>query len=108
MSNLSKNTTLPASNTIIQHIDNNTVVTEKPKAKRGRRSKKEIAEMKEKEEQEKLNNLNNPSLEEEKPLPKKRGRKPKGGKIIHEERSSAAKQIRRIEKLCQRSVRRMP
>ena len=85
MTNTSKNTTLPASNVIIEDSVINTVITEKPKAKRGRRSKKEIAEMKEKEEQEKLNNINNPSLEEEKPLPKKRGRKPKGGKIIHEE-----------------------
>ena len=80
MTNTPSNTTLPASNVIIQDSLTTTVVTEKPKAKRGRRSKKEIAEMKEKEEQEKLNNMNNPPLEEEKPLPKKRGRKPKGGK----------------------------
>ena len=88
MTNTPVTETLPASNVIIQDTTS-TVVTDKPKAKRGRRSKKEIAEMKEKEEQEKLNNINNPPLEQEKPVPKKRGRKPKGGKIIHEEVSQA-------------------
>jgi hypothetical protein len=79
-------TPLATSDTISNTITTQTI-QEKPKAKRGRRSKKEIAEMKEKEEQAKLQNMNNPDLltEVEKPAPKKRGRKPKGGKIIHEE-----------------------
>lgn len=55
------------------------------KAKRGRRSKKEIAEM---EAQKELDRLNAPASEVnlvvEKPAPKKRGRKPKGGKIVED------------------------
>jgi hypothetical protein len=49
------------------------------KPKRGRRSKKEIEEMKEKEKYNLENNIIIPT-----PAPKKRGRKPKGGKIIEE------------------------
>lgn len=55
------------------------VETQPVKPKRGRRSKKEIEEMKEKEKYNLENNIVVPT-----PAPKKRGRKPKGGKIIEE------------------------
>jgi len=75
--------------------------SEKPKAKRGRRSKKDIALALEKEKNEENNvvvnnnasgvvvnveSSNNVAIvqENEKPLPKKRGRKPKGGKIVQQ------------------------
>jgi len=69
-------------NTIISNVP--ATIPDKPKAKRGRRSKKEIAEMKEKEEKEKLEKQQSNEQEVEKPAPKKRGRKPKGGKIVEE------------------------
>ena len=67
---------------------NNIVLEAQPiKPKRGRRSKKEIEEMKEKEKYNLENNIVIPA-----PAPKKRGRKPKGGKIIEEssEKKTAA------------------
>ena len=62
---------------------------EKPKAKRGRRTKKEIEEAKallamEKGITDEPENVIISTQQNEKPIPKKRGRKPKGGKIIIE------------------------
>ena len=66
----------------------NNQTEEKPKVKRGRRTKKEIEEAKlaqEKAEKEKGENIIIVAEEQEKPVPKKRGRKPKGGKIVSEQ-----------------------
>jgi hypothetical protein len=68
----------------IQTNDNlNTSTTEAPpKPKRGRRTKKEIEAMKLAEEEKKALDLSNGIVYDDKPPPKKRGRKPKGGKIV--------------------------
>lgn len=63
-------------------------VENKPKAKRGRRTKKEIEEAKlaqEQAEKQKSENVILVMENQEKPAPKKRGRKPKGGKIVSEQ-----------------------
>lgn len=65
------------------------VTSEKPKAKRGRRTKKEIEEAKallemEKNMTESSENIVITAQQTDKPPPKKRGRKPKGGKIVTE------------------------
>ena len=70
------------------------VTNDKPKVKRGRRTKKEIEEAKALLEMQKSmtdgsENVVISTEEANKPPPKKRGRKPKGGKIITEKEEKA-------------------
>lgn len=70
------------------------VINDKPKAKRGRRTKKEIEEAKALLEMQKNNtdgaeNIVLSTQESDKPPPKKRGRKPKGGKIVTDQEEKA-------------------